>query len=165
MVSLREFRVLVLGSWRLGPGRLLQRSSELITTLPWESETRRSDDIIYQIQARFLEVDLVVIFTYSCSIIAQHVRYGTFRNICGRTHQSYTVGLLGVPGASPPSAILPFRRSFFQPSPLGVVAAASGWQRTEIQQHQPGVKRCTSFRFRIYSIQLSKSSLNWLQIS
>jgi hypothetical protein len=111
MVSLREFRVLVLGTWRLGPGRLLQRSSELITTLPWESETRRSDDIIYQIQARFLEVDLVVIFTYSCSIIAQHVRYGTFRNICGRTHQSYTVGLLGVPGASPPSAILPFRAS------------------------------------------------------
>jgi len=35
------------------------------------------------------------------------------------------VGLLGVPGASAPSAaaILPFRRSFFQPSPLGVVVA------------------------------------------
>ena len=35
-----------LGQLAVGPGRLLQRSSELITTLPWESETRRSDDII-----------------------------------------------------------------------------------------------------------------------
>lgn len=42
------------------------------------------------------------------------------------TTQSYTVGLLGVPGPSAPSAILPFRRSFFQPSPLGVVAAPKG---------------------------------------
>lgn len=35
------------------------------------------------------------------------------------------MGLLGVPGASAPSAkaILPLRRSFFQPSPFGVVAA------------------------------------------
>jgi len=44
------------------------------------------------------------------------------------TTQSYTVGLLGVPGASspPPPPILAFPRSFFvQPSPLGVVAAAA----------------------------------------
>jgi hypothetical protein len=61
------------------------------------------------------------------------------------THQSYTVGLLGVPGASPPPPpppILAFPRSFFQPSPLGVVAAASIMSRwrpcREIQQKSAG---------------------------
>jgi len=89
----------VSSSW---PGRLLQRSSELITT------------------------------------------------------QSYTVGLLGVPGPSAPSAILPFRRSFFQPSPLGVVAAASQWQRTyrkETTTSAGGVRV-----LQISNIQLYKSS-------
>lgn len=44
------------------------------------------------------------------------------------TTQSYTVGLLGPTAASAPtttSAILDFRRSALQPSPLGVVAAAA----------------------------------------
>jgi hypothetical protein len=91
------------------------------------------------------------------------VRRQTGRSIYN-THQSYTVGLLGVPGASAPSAILPFRRSFFQPSPLGVVAAASRWQRTYRKETTTsagagGVRACASDQ--ISNIQLYKSSFKF----
>jgi hypothetical protein len=92
------------------------------------------------------------------------VRRQTGRSIYN-THQSYTVGLLGVPGASAPSAILPFRRSFFQPSPLGVVAAASRWQRTYRKRDHNISRGCACVCFRSPTFDYTKVASNSLQNS
>jgi len=52
----------------------------------------------------------------------------------GRTHQSYTVGLLGPMAGSGPSEALGFRPSLLQPSALGVAAPNTPVVRRGINQ-------------------------------
>lgn len=95
------------------------------------------------------------------------VRRQTGRSIYN-THQSYTVGLLGVPGASspPPPPILAFPRSFFvQPSPLGVVAAASRWQRTYRKETTTSAGGVRVLQIRSPTFSYTKVASNSLQNS
>jgi hypothetical protein len=78
----------------------------------------------------------------------------------GRTHQSYTVGLLGPTVTSGPSETLGFRRKFLQPSPLGVVAAPQTQTHQQVRQGTSSV----SVRFLTAFLNESCTTLHWENI-